>query len=146
MRKVGSEGKQTTTSIPHSEECSLPDLSCQLFHRAFSSPGRHLSKLLCHAPYSTGADIFPKSCLFERKIHGSQHSSQATFTSSHCIGCSLFVPDIVVLTTSYTVGLTTSYTVGLTTSYTVGLTTSYTVGLTTSYNILESDHWCCRIL
>ena len=46
MRKVGSEGKQTTTSIPHSEECSSPDLSCQLFHRAFSSPGRHLSKLL----------------------------------------------------------------------------------------------------
>ena len=35
------------------EECSLPDLSCQLFHRAFSSPGRHLSKLLYPTPFNT---------------------------------------------------------------------------------------------
>ena len=105
----GSEGKQTSTSIPHSEECSLPDLSCQLFHRAFSSPGRHLSKLLYPKPCNTIQGyifcyIFPPQdffFLFHKFM--SQHSSQAL---------NLFPLHWMQLDSSKHWRLTKSYTVG----------------------------------
>ena len=87
--KVGWEGKQTTTSIPHSRgvQPAWPLLSTLPPRFFFTRAAFIKAALPCALQNSTGAYIFLKSCLFEReKNHGSQDSSQATLPLPTALG------------------------------------------------------------
>ena len=87
--KVGWEGKQTTTSIPHSRGVQLawPLLSTLPPRFFFTRAAFIKAALPCALQNSTGAYIFLKSCLFERETnHGSQDSSQATLPLPTALG------------------------------------------------------------
>ena len=87
--KVGWEGKQTTTSIPHSRgvQPAWPLLSTLPPRFFFTRAAFIKAALPCALQNSTGAYIFLKSCLFERETnHGSQDSSQATLPLPTALG------------------------------------------------------------